>query len=239
MVTWAAAAHPMVTWAAAGAVEAPPQPPVVRRANGRVPPPPPPTGGDDGDPREPRRGPGFDNVRLAMIALIGAELMFFAGLVSAFFVLRTAAAVWPPPFQPRLPVEVTGLNTLVLLASSVAMAVGARAVSAGDRRTALRGLGVAAALGATFVAVQGFEWVRMLGFGLTASSQGYGTTFYTLIGAHAAHVVGALVWLAVTLLLVERGRLGPSRMAPVRACAMYWHFVVALWPVLYIAVYLA
>ena len=223
----------------AGVVQAPPQPPVVRRANGRVPPPPPPTGGDDGEPREPRRGPGFDNVRLAMIALIAGELMFFAGLISAFFVLRTAAVVWPPPFQPRLPIEITGANTLVLLASSVFMAVGVRAVSTGAHRTALRGLGGAAALGATFLAVQGFEWVRMLGFGLTASSAGYGTTFYTLIGAHAAHVVGALVWLVVTLLLVERGRLGPGRMAPVRACAMYWHFVVALWPVLYVAVYLA
>jgi cytochrome c oxidase subunit 3 len=87
--------------------------------------------------------------------------------------------------------------------------------------------------------VQGVEWVRLLRFGLTASSAGYGTTFYTLIGAHGAHVLGALAWLTVTLLLVERGRLGPTRMGPIRACAMYWHFVVALWPFLYVAVYLA
>jgi heme/copper-type cytochrome/quinol oxidase subunit 3 len=174
-----------------------------------------------------------------MLILIGGELMFFAGLVSAFFVLRTTAAVWPPPFQPRLPVEMTGVNTLVLLASSVFMALGVRATAAGDRAAARRGLGAAAGLGALFIVVQGYEWVRLLGYGLTASSAGYGTTFYTLIGAHGAHVLGALIWLSVTLLLVARGRLGPGRMGPVRACAMYWHFVVALWPVLYVAVYLA
>jgi cytochrome c oxidase subunit III len=223
----------------AAALQAPPAPPLPRRSNGRVPPLPPPTGGDDGDPGEHEGRPGLDNVRLAILALIGGELMFFAGLVSAFLVLRTSAAVWPPPFQPRLPIEITGVNTVVLLASSALMAQGVRAAAGDDRRTALRGLGGAAALGALFLAVQGFEWARLLRFGLTASSAGYGTTFYTLIGTHAVHVAGALVWLAITILLVASGRLGATRMAPIRACAMYWHFVVALWPFLYIAVYLA
>jgi heme/copper-type cytochrome/quinol oxidase subunit 3 len=62
-----------------------------------------------------------------MLAFLSAETMFFAGLISAFFVLRLSAAVWPPPLQPRLPVLVTGLNTLVLLASSVAMLAALRA----------------------------------------------------------------------------------------------------------------
>jgi heme/copper-type cytochrome/quinol oxidase subunit 3 len=52
------------------------------------------------------------------------------------------------------------------------------------------------------------------------------------------HVVGALIWLGVTLGLAARGRFADGRTSPVRACAMYWHFVVGLWPVLYVAVYL-
>ena len=52
---------------------------------------------------------------------LGAEAMFFAGLIGAFLVFRIASPVWPPPFQPRLPSEVTGINTLILLASAVAM----------------------------------------------------------------------------------------------------------------------
>lgn len=218
-------------------VEAPPQ---RVRANGHhLPPPPPPTGGGDGPDGDPApRGAALDNAVLATLFFIGAEVMLFAGLIFSFWILRLAAPVWPPPLQPRLPVGVTAVNTVVLLASSVAMGTGLRAVSQGRRARGVRRLALAVALGVVFVGVQGYEWVRLVGFGLTASSGAYGATFYTLIGAHGLHVLGAIIWLSVTLLLMVRGRLAPGRTAALRACAMYWHFVVALWPVLFVSVYL-
>ncbi len=218
-------------------VEAPPQ---RVRANGHhLPPPPPPTGGGDGPDGDPApRGAALDNAVLATLFFIGAEVMLFAGLIFSFWILRLAAPVWPPPLQPRLPVGVTAVNTVVLLASSVAMGTGLRAVSQGRRARGVRRLALAVALGVVFVGVQGYEWVRLVGFGLTASSGAYGATFYTLIGAHGLHVLGAIIWLSVTLLLVARGRFAPGRTAALRACAMYWHFVVALWPVLFVSVYL-
>ena len=210
-----------------------------RRANGHVPPPPPPTGGGDGPEREPGpRRPLLDNVRLAMLFLICGEVMFFGGLVSAFLVLRVTAAQWPPPLQPRLPVGVTGVNTLVLLASSVAMAAAGRALARNDARTLTRRLLLAGALGLAFLLVQGYEWIRLVGYGLTVWSGAYGTTFYTLIGTHAAHVIAALAWVGVTAWLAARGRFADGQTGVMRACAIYWHFVVALWPVLYVAVYL-
>ena len=210
-----------------------------RRINGRVPPPPPPTGGGDGPEREPGpRRPLLDNVRLAMLFLICGEVMFFGGLVSAFLVLRVTAAQWPPPLQPRLPVEVTGVNTLVLLASSVAMAAASRALERGDTRPLVRRLLLAGGLGAAFLLVQGYEWVRLVSYGLTVSSGAYGTTFYTVIGTHAAHVVAAVAWVAVAAWLAARRPFADGGSGAVRACAIYWHFVVALWPVLYVAVYL-
>ena len=223
-------------------LEAPPRrgpddaPPTRRRTDGGTPPPPPPTGGgDDGGEQAPRR---LDNVRVAMSFLIAGEVMFFAAFISGFFVLRMAAPLWPPPLQPRLPVLVTGFNTLVLLISSLAMAGALKAMREGDGRRMVRGLAAAAALGMGFLAIQGYEWMRLIEYGLTVSSGAYGATFYTLIGAHAAHVVGALIWLGVTLTLAARGRFLDGRTAVARACAIYWHFVVALWPVLYVAVYL-
>ena len=214
--------------------------PAVLQPVGPVLPPQPPTGGGD----EPGRGPAaprplFDNVKLAMLFFISGEIMFFGGLVSAFLVLRVSAPVWPPPLQPRLPLGVTGVNTLVLLASSVAMVAALRALARVDRSALVRRLVVTAGLGALFLLVQGYEWARLVHFGLTLSSGIYGSTFYTLIGTHAAHVLGALVWLAVTVALAARGRFADGRTGPLRACAMYWHFVVALWPILYVAVYLA
>jgi len=217
------------------AVAAPPRP--VRRVNGPVPPPPPPTGGGDDDHGDPApRGPRLDNARLATMFLIAGEVMFFAGLVSSYFVLRSAAAQWPPPLQPRLPILVTGLNTLVLLASSLAMARAIRGRA--DRALLLRGLATAGALGVVFLLVQGYEWARLVSYGLTMVSGAYGVTFYTLIGVHGLHVIGALAWLAFAALGVRRGRVLDDGAAGLRACAMYWHFVVALWPVLYVAVYL-
>jgi heme/copper-type cytochrome/quinol oxidase subunit 3 len=210
-----------------------------RRANGHVPPPPPQTGGGDGFDREPGpRRPLLDNVLLAMLFLICGEVMFFGGLVSAFLVLRVTAVQWPPPLQPRLPVGVTGVNTLVLLASSAAMVAAIRALDRRDVTSLVQRLVIAGGLGAAFLLVQGYEWVRLVSYGLTVWSGAYGTTFYTVIGTHAAHVAAALVWVGVTAWLASRGRFLDGRAGALRACAIYWHFVVALWPVLYVAVYL-
>ena len=167
---------------------------------------------------------------------IGAEVMFFAGLISSYFVLRMGAGQWPPPLQPRLPVLVTGLNTLVLLGSSLAMVRALR--DREDHARVTRGLAVVGALGVMFLLVQGYEWVRLVSYGLTVTSGAYGATFYTLIGVHGLHVLGALAWLAIMLAGVRRGRFLAPPAAGLRACGMYWHFVVALWPVLYVAVYL-
>src|SRR5207244_6698765 len=183
-----------------------------RRANGHVPPPPPPTGGGDGPDREPGpRRPLLDNVRLAMLFLICGEVMFFGGLVSAFLVLRVTAAQWPPPLQPRLPVGVTGVNTLVLLASSVAMVAASRTLGRDDTRTLVRRLLLAAGLGLAFLLVQGYEWIRLVSYGLTVGSGAYGTTFYTLIGTHAAHVITAVTGGGATAGLPARGRFAAGR----------------------------
>ena len=220
-----------------GLIAAPPKRgPATHRPNGPVGPPPPPTGGGDGPEREPSpRRPVLENIQLAVLFLIGGEAMFFAALIAALFVTRLGQPVWPPPQEPRLPVGVTGVNTLVLLASSVTMARAVRALARGEATLLVKRLAATAGLGALFLLVQGYEWVRLIGYGLTVSASTYGGTFYTLIGAHAVHVLGALVWLSVTLALASRRNI---RAAPLRACAMFWHFVVGLWPILYVAVYL-
>ena len=87
--------------------------------------------------------------------------------------------------------------------------------------------------------MQGYEWARLISYGLHVTSGAYGATFYTLIGLHAAHVIGALVWLLAARCIWPRdGRFLDGRAGVLRACAIYWHFVVALWPILYVAVYL-
>lgn len=195
-------------------------------------------GGEPPSPPVPAQAPMISNARLALVMFLAAEAMFFAGLIGAFIVFRLGSPSWPPPFQPRLPVAVTGVNTLILLLSAVTMHWALRAVRAGEFSRLIRQLVTTALLGLLFLAIQGFEWIRLVHFGLTVSSGVYGATFYTLIGCHALHVFGAVIWLLTVLGLALRGRFTASRHAGVVLCSMYWTFVVGLWPILYGLVYL-
>jgi heme/copper-type cytochrome/quinol oxidase subunit 3 len=194
-----------------------------------------------GDPPRPPVRPNTpigSNAWLGVLMFLGAEAMFFAGLIGAFLVFRVGSAVWPPPFQPRLPLGVTGVNTIILLASAVTMRLALRRTQRGDFKSSLFYLALTASLGALFLLIQGYEWLQLIHFGLTVSSSVYGGLFYTIIGFHALHVFGALVWLAVVWLKARRGEFTKQRHVGLQVCAMYWIFVVALWPVLYGLVYL-
>lgn len=188
-------------------------------------------------PPTPPAAPPISNARMAMAALLVAETMFFSGLIGAYLVFRGSAPMWPPPNLPRLPLGVTWLNTLVLMASGVTMIAAVRAARRDDQRALRRGLVFTGTLGLTFLAVQGSEWARLMHHGLTLSTGMYGATFYTLIGTHAAHVLGAVAWLGLVGWWARRGRFAGGRDSMVEACAIYWVFVCALWLVLFALVY--
>lgn len=171
---------------------------------------------------------------LGMLIFIAAEVMFFAGLISAFTIIRSESAVWPPPGQPRLPIERTALNTLALLASGGALAYAQRAFGR-DRRRARAPLLLAMGLGGFFVLFQGFEWVALLRQGLTVTSSSLGSFFYLIVGLHALHAVIAIGLLAYAWVRLQRGWLVQSQLV---TAAAFWYFVVGVWPVLYGVVYL-
>lgn len=179
-----------------------------------------------------------DGVRLGMLIFLGAETMLFAGFVAAYLVFRLGAPAWPPPGQPRLPIEVTGANTAVLLSSGYTLWRALKAARRGSYAALAGNLAFTALLGLTFIGVQGYEWMRLLRFGLTASSGIYGAVFYTLIGAHALHVAGALAWILIFLFGKCLRMSAVPEGGSLPALAMYWYFVVGLWPLLYTLVYL-
>jgi len=205
--------------------------------------------GDDGDGRAAM--PFIGNAYIAMLLFIGADVMFFAGLIGAFIVFRFGAINWPPLGQPRLPVEVTGVNTAILLASGYTMLrawlasaplhkkiEAERGTRNWNLQKIINALTLTASLGSIFLFVQGYEWTRLLQFGLTLSSSVYGGTFYVLIGCHAMHVLGAVIALLVVLRKVWRETSLEKSEVSVKLAGMYWFLVVALWPVLYTLVYL-
>jgi heme/copper-type cytochrome/quinol oxidase subunit 3 len=168
--------------------------------------------------------------------LIVAESMFFSGLIGAYLVFRFGNRVWPPPGLPRLPLEVTWINTLVLMASALTMWNALHAARAERGSSLRRSILATLILGVAFVAVQGAEWVRLVHFGLTLSTT-FGTTFYTLIGCHAVHVIVGVIWLTVVGVGVAREWFSHRVDVIVETCALYWFFVCALWLLLFALVY--
>ena len=183
---------------------------------------------------ETRREPVIPNGVLGMLIFVVAECMLFAGLISAFTIIRSGAVIWPPPDQPRLPLEETALNTLALLASGVLLYVARRRYQI-DRESARTPLLLSMLLGAFFVAFQGAEWVALIGQGLTLTSSPLGGFFYLIVGIHGLHAVAALAVLAYTWNRMRRGWLAHSQLA---AAEVFWYFVVGVWPILYLVVYL-
>ncbi len=182
------------------------------------------------------REPAIANSVFGVLVFIVTEVMFFIALISAFLVTKANALQWPPPDQPRLPIAATAFNTLVLLVSAVILFQAGKAFQREGfaKRTEQLFL-LALGLGTFFVVFQGFEWARLLSFGLTLQSSSYGSFFYVIIGAHALHAVGALAGMARLYIKMKQRQL---RLQSFQAGLVFWYFVVGVWPILYVLVYL-
>jgi heme/copper-type cytochrome/quinol oxidase subunit 3 len=185
-----------------------------------------------------RRRQVAPNGVIGVLIFIVAEVMFFGGLISAHTIVRTTSLNgWPPPGQPRLPIQETLINTAALIASGVAMYFAHRAYDreVGGSR-AKRPMLAAMLLGLFFVGFQGMEWAALLREGLHLTTSTHAGFFYLIIGAHALHAIAGLSVLAWAYARLMRGELVRSQLLTVE---IFWYFVVALWPILYWRVYLA
>ncbi len=185
-------------------------------------------------PRKPAKL--VSNGVLGMILFVFVEIMLFAGFISAYAIVKARApgSVWPPPNQPRLPFERTAINTSALVLSGIVLLIAHRLHEKGRPRVAGLLL-VATLLGGAFVALQGVEWIALLAEGLTLTSSTFGSLFYTIIGAHALHAVVAICALGWAVARLRAGRLSKEALSTV---AIFWYFVVLVWPFLYFQVYL-
>ncbi|MBI1909461.1 MAG: heme-copper oxidase subunit III [Deltaproteobacteria bacterium] len=177
------------------------------------------------------------STKIAMAFFLAAEGMFFAGLISAYWVLRAQFISWPPMGQPRLPITVTAVNTVILLLSGLAMGQTGAALKRGNLAGLVWWLGLSALGGLFFLGIQGYEWIQLIRFGLTTALNIYGGTFYIIVGAHAAHVMAALAVLLVVFFRAVYRRYSALNQAGVIAARMFWIFVVLVWPILYALLY--
>jgi cytochrome c oxidase subunit III len=180
----------------------------------------------------------LEPAKLGLLLFITMEIMLFAGIISAFLMFHAGPIQWPPPDQPRLPVGVTAVNTLILLVSGFSFYRASQALKSGRYIAFLEGLEVTTWLGFLFLAIQGTEWIRLVHFGLTLYSGVFGGFFYLLVGLHGLHVAGGLLALFWMKDRASRGYYAGGDTLAVELCRMYWYFVVGLWPLLFALVYL-
>ncbi len=173
--------------------------------------------------------------RVGMICLIVAETSLFAVFVVAYLFYIGKSLNGP---YPKDVLELPIFNTVCLLSSSITIAVALRALRTGAARRSGVWLLVTIVLGAVFLAGTTREWYRLIvGHGLTIGTNLFGTTFYSLVGLHASHVI---VGLAILILLCVFAFSGTLREHPKRAeiASWYWHFVDGVWIVVFTVVYL-
>jgi len=185
-----------------------------------------------GDPRRVREGAIPGAGVLGMWVFLATLTVLFVASIVGYLVVRLRATDWPPPGMPRLPAGLW-LATVVLLAGSVTIHRALRAIRLGHRARSTRWLQATLALALVFLFVQSWNWWGLIRLHMTAASNLYAFTFFMLTGLHAAHVIGGIALLVIVLVRCRRGRYGSDHHGGVTYAAMYWHFLDAIWLVLF------
>src|SRR2546428_13048538 len=173
--------------------------------------------------------------RLAMFGLIAAEAAIFTIFVVAYLFYIGKSLTGPMPNEV---LSVPIFYTICLLSSSVTIHAAVKALSKGNAR----GFGAwwlaTITLGAAFVYGTVTEWHRLIyQEGLTISTNLFGTTYYSLVGLHGFHVVVGLVGLSIVMALMLLGNVRSDHADRVEVLSLYWHFVDAVWVVVFAVVY--
>jgi cytochrome c oxidase subunit 3 len=169
-----------------------------------------------------------------MCLFIISEVMVFGAFFTAYFFIRIAQGdQWPAP-GTKLPVAVAGINTAVLLSSSLTMHWAQTSIKNGNRFGLKAGMLSTFLLGLTFLTVQINEYVHL---GFAPHDMAQGTIFYGLTGLHGAHVIIGLTLLAMVNIRAFRGHYSPEDHRGVEVPGIYWHFVDVMWLIVYTTVY--
>lgn len=217
--------------------------------------------------------------KVAMWLFLATEVMFFTGLIGTYIVLRAGSppgsysnlyppntnlgrvgpkpadlvtTEWPRPYDHAtnpLNVALTAGNTLILIVSSVFMALALRSFQRDDRRRGSLYLTLTALLGTAFLGVQVYEYYQLLvghhyPIGVSASghfrpdSSLFASCFFTMTGAHGLHVAAGIVAVGALAVRSWFGAYSADHYNPVENVGLYWHFVDLVWSFLFAVVYL-
>jgi cytochrome c oxidase subunit 3 len=171
---------------------------------------------------------------LGMLLFIISEVMVFGAFFTAYFFIRVVNADPWPAKGTELPVAVAGVNTAILLSSSLTMHWAQTSIKNGNRFGLRAGMLTTFLLGLTFLFIQINEYAHI---GFAPHDHAQGSIFYGLTGLHGAHVAIGLTLLAMVTIRSFKGHFSPEQHRGVEVPGIYWHFVDIMWIIVYTTIY--
>jgi cytochrome c oxidase subunit 3/cytochrome o ubiquinol oxidase subunit 3 len=177
-----------------------------------------------------------DRGAVGIAFLIITETALFTIFVVAYLVYMGKSATGP---QPKDVLELPIFSSICLLSSSATIVFAEKALHHGKMAAFKLWWLLTIALGLEFLVSTGMEWYKLIYHdGLTISTNLFGTTYYSLVGLHASHVIVGMLFLLLTLGVTLAGFPIQTQMRRVMFLSWYWHFVDAIWVVVFSVVYL-
>ena len=180
----------------------------------------------------------FETAKLGIWTFLATEVLLFGGLFTAYTVFRVK---YPDMFfvqHLRLNRVLGAVNTVVLICSSLSVAVGTAAIRRGRQAVLKRCLAVTILLGLTFLSVKYVEYMEHIEKGEYPSTNIFFSLYYMMTALHAIHVLAGLIALTAVLVMAGRGRFTEGYRTPVEITGIYWHFVDLVWIYLFPLLYL-
>jgi cytochrome c oxidase subunit III len=173
---------------------------------------------------------------VAMLALIVAEVAIFGIFVVAYIYYIGRSLSGP---YPRQVLELPIFNTVCLLSSSFTIWLAERSLKRGTMGAFNLWWALTIVLGAIFLGGTALEWKKLIyQDGLTISTNLFGTTYYSLVGLHASHVIVGLTMLSIVLIFALTGKVKSEHSRQLEVLSLYWHFVDGVWVVVFTVVYI-
>jgi cytochrome c oxidase subunit 3 len=185
-------------------------------------------------PPEAHRSSRVEPQLLGMLLFIISEVMVFGAFFTAYFFIRVAQGDPWPAIGTKLPVDVAGVNTAILVSSSFTLHWAESAIKKGNRFGLKAGMLTTFLLGCTFLFIQINEYANI---GFAPQEHAQATIFYSLTGLHGAHVFIGLLLLLIVTIRAFRGHYSPEQHRGIEVPGIYWHFVDIMWIVVYTTVY--
>ena len=170
-----------------------------------------------------------------MLIALGSFSMLFIALLASYGILRVRSGIWMSNTIETMPLTLAGVNTIVILISSITLFMASKANERENKIVTLNQIYTTITIGLVFLSLQIILWNVLINDGFTITSHQAGSVFYMLSGLHGLHILGGLISL---IWLIFKIRVNNLILKPMRLVSMFWHYLTLIWIVIFITVIL-